>query len=113
MPENASYQQIGEIFARYDSFVIMSHVRPDGDAIGSQLALGLALEAAGNKVRMINDDGLPDNLRFMAGSERIELPPAEPMDVEVAIALDTATKPRLGEASLHAASKAKVSLSKS
>lgn len=108
MPENASYQQIGEIFARYDSFVIMSHVRPDGDAIGSQLALGLALEAAGNRVRMINDDGLPDNLRFLPGSDRIELPPAEPLDFEVAIALDTATKPRLGEASLHAASKAKV-----
>jgi len=108
MPENASYQQIGEIFARYDSFVIMSHVRPDGDAIGSQLALGLALEAAGNKVRMINDDGLPDNLRFLPGADRIELPPAEPLDFEVAIALDTATKPRLGEASLHAASKAKV-----
>lgn len=108
MPENATYQQIGEIFARYDSFVIMSHVRPDGDAIGSQLALGFALEAAGNRVRMINDDGLPDNLRFLPGSDRIELPPAEPLDFEVAIALDTATKPRLGEASLHAASKAKV-----
>ncbi|WP_367874157.1 bifunctional oligoribonuclease/PAP phosphatase NrnA [Luteolibacter sp. Populi] len=108
MPGNASYQQIGEIFARYDSFVIMSHVRPDGDAIGSQLALGFALEAAGNRVRMINDDGLPDNLAFLPGSDRIELPPAEPLDVEVAIALDTATKPRLGEASLHAASKAKV-----
>jgi phosphoesterase RecJ-like protein len=109
MPENASYQQIGEIFARYDSFVIMSHVRPDGDAIGSQLALGLALEAAGNRVRMINDDGLPDNLRFLPGSDRIELPPTEPLeDYEVAIALDTATKPRLGEASLNAASKAKV-----
>jgi phosphoesterase RecJ-like protein len=108
MGENASYQEIGEIFARYDSFVIMSHVRPDGDAIGSQLALGLALEAAGNKVRMINDDGVPDNLAFLPSSNRIELPPAEPLDVEVAIALDTATKPRLGEASLHAASKAKV-----
>ena len=108
MGENASYQEIGEIFARYDSFVIMSHVRPDGDAIGSQLALGLALEAAGNKVRMINEDGVPDNLAFLPSSNRIELPPAEPLDVEVAIALDTATKPRLGEASLHAASKAKV-----
>ena len=103
---NASYQDIGEVFAKHDSFVILSHVRPDGDAIGSQLALGLALEAAGKKVHLINEDGLPDNLVFMAGSERIELPPAEPLDVEVAIALDTATKPRLGDNALHAASKA-------
>lgn len=103
---NASYQEIGEVFAKHDSFVILSHVRPDGDAIGSQLALGLALEAAGKKVRLINEDGLPDNLRFLPGSDRIELPPAEPLDVEVAIALDTATKPRLGDNALHAASKA-------
>lgn len=105
---NASYQDIGEVFAKHDSFVILSHVRPDGDAIGSQLALGLALEAAGKKIRLINEDGLPDNLVFLPESQRIELPPAEPLDVEVAIALDTATKPRLGDNALHAASKAKL-----
>jgi phosphoesterase RecJ-like protein len=57
---------------------------------------------------MINEDGLPENLAFMAGSQKIELPPSTPIDVEVAIALDTATKPRLGEKALHAASKAKL-----
>lgn len=108
MSANASYQEIGEIFARHESFVILSHVRPDGDAIGSQLALAFALEAAGKKVRVINEDGLPDNLRFLPGSDRVELPPAEPLDVEVAIALDTATKPRLGDNALNAASKAKL-----
>lgn len=107
-PTNASFSDIGEVLARHQTFVIMSHVRPDGDAIGSQLALGFALMAAGKTVRMINEDGLPENLAFMAGSEKIEFPPSEPLDVEVAIALDTATKPRLGEAALHAASRAKV-----
>ncbi len=105
-PANASFEQIGEVLRNHQSFVLISHVRPDGDAIGSQLALGFALIAAGKTVRLINEDGLPDNLAFMAGSERIELPPAEPLDVEVAIALDTATKPRLGDRALHAASKA-------
>ncbi len=108
MSTNASYQEIGEIFTRHESFVILSHVRPDGDAIGSQLALAFALEAAGKKVRVINEDGLPDNLRFLPGSDRVETPPAEPLDVEVAIALDTAAKPRLGDNALHAASKAKL-----
>jgi phosphoesterase RecJ-like protein len=105
-PENATFDQIGEVLRDHQSFVIISHVRPDGDAIGSQLALGFALMAAGKNVRLINEDGLPDNLAFMAGSEKIELPPAEPLDVEVAIALDTATKPRLGDRALHAASRA-------
>jgi bifunctional oligoribonuclease and PAP phosphatase NrnA len=107
-PENASFEQIGEVLRNHQSFVLISHVRPDGDAIGSQLALGFALMAAGKSVRLINEDGLPDNLTFMAGSEKIELPPAEPLDVEVAIALDTAAKPRMGENALHAASKAKI-----
>ena len=106
--ENASFEQIGEVLRNHQSFVLLSHVRPDGDAIGSQLALGYALIAAGKSVRMINEDGLPENLAFMAGSEKIETPPAEPLDVEVAIALDTATKPRLGDGALNAASKAKI-----
>lgn len=105
---NATYEEIGEILRNHSSFVLLSHVRPDGDAIGSQLALGYALIAAGKSVRLVNEDGLPENLAFMAGSELIETPPADPLDVEVAIALDTATKPRLGDRALHAASKAKI-----
>jgi bifunctional oligoribonuclease and PAP phosphatase NrnA len=106
--QNATFEQIGEIIRQHESFVILSHVRPDGDAIGSQLALGFALKAAGKKVRLINEDGLPENLAFLRGSYKIETPPAEPIDAEIAIALDTATKPRLGEKSLHAASNAKI-----
>jgi phosphoesterase RecJ-like protein len=104
-PQNASFEQIGDVFRRHQSFVLISHVRPDGDAIGSQLGLGFSLLAAGKSVRMFNEDGLPDNLGFLRGSDRIERPPAEPVDAEVVIALDTATRPRLGEACLHAASK--------
>ena len=103
---NATFEKIGEVLHAHDSFILLSHVRPDGDAIGSQIALGFALMAMGKSVRMINEDGLPENLAFMAGAERIESPPADALDVEVAIALDTATKPRLGDAALHAASKA-------
>jgi phosphoesterase RecJ-like protein len=107
-PSIASFEQIGEILRIHQSFVLISHVRPDGDAIGSQIALGFALKALGKSVRLINEDGLPDNLAFLAGADHIERPPSTPLDVEVAIALDTATKPRLGDAALHAASKAKL-----
>lgn len=107
-PANASHEEIGEALSNHQSFVLLSHVRPDADAIGSQIALGESLKAMGKTVRMVNEDGLPENLEFLPGSEHIESPPDEPMDVEVAIALDTATKPRLGEKSLAAASKAKL-----
>ncbi len=108
MPQNASFQQIGDVIRRHQSFVLLSHVRPDGDAIGSQLGLGFSLLAAGKSVRLFNEDGLPDSLAFLRGSERIERPPVEPVDVEVVIALDTATRPRLGDACLHAASAGKL-----
>ncbi len=106
--ENASFEEIGEMLRNHQSFVLLSHVRPDGDAIGSQIALGYSLMAAGKSVRLVNEDGLPENLEFMAGSDRIESPPSEPLDVEVAIALDTAAKLRLGDRALHAASNAKI-----
>ncbi|KAB2638190.1 MAG: bifunctional oligoribonuclease/PAP phosphatase NrnA [Verrucomicrobia bacterium] len=107
-PPSASFAQIGDVLSRHQSFVLLSHVRPDGDAIGSQLGLGFALLAAGKSVRLFNEDGLPESLAFLPGSERIERPPAEPVDAEVVIALDTATRPRLGEGCLHAVSKVKL-----
>lgn len=106
--KNAGFDEIAAVLREHESFVILSHVRPDGDAIGSQLALGAALMAMGKRVRLINDDGLPDNLAFLRGSGMIEKPSAEPLDVDVAIALDTGNRPRLGERSLRAASRAKI-----
>lgn len=105
---NSSFSEIAAALRSHDSFILLSHVRPDGDAIGSQIALGFALEAMGKTVHFINEDGLPDNLQFMLGSDRIQTPPADPLDVQVAIALDCATRPRLGDNALHAASQAKL-----
>ena len=98
----ASFEQIGEVLRCHHSFVLLSHVRPDGDAIGSQIALGCSLLAAGKSVRLFNEDGLPDSLTFMRGAEHVERPPAAPVVAEVVIALDTATRPRLGEGCLAA-----------
>lgn len=53
------------------SLVILSHIRPDGDAVGSLLAMGLALQAADKQVQMVLADGVPYNLRHLSGSEQI------------------------------------------
>jgi len=107
MSGNNSFAEIAAALRDHQSFVVMSHVRPDGDAIGSQLAMGFALEAMGKRVVYLNEDGLPDNLRFLPGSERIEQPDG-PIEIDVALALDTATKPRLGDKVLEAVSGAKL-----
>lgn len=51
---------------------ILSHERPDGDAIGSLLAMGLAIEKLGKEVKMFSPDGLPKTYGFLTGSEKIE-----------------------------------------
>ena len=73
MSKNASFEEIGEVLRQYDSFAVVSHVRPDGDAIGSILALGHALEGLGKKVRYLNEDGCPESLEFLPGSELVEV----------------------------------------
>ena len=57
----------------HDDVVIATHVRPDGDAIGSQLALGLYLEELGKEVTMINEHPVPENLDWMSGADRIQV----------------------------------------
>jgi phosphoesterase RecJ-like protein len=55
------------------SFVLTSHARPDGDAIGSQIALGLALESLGKTVRFIDHDPAPLPYRHFPAVDRIEV----------------------------------------
>jgi len=57
---------------------------------------------------MINEDGVPDSLAFLPGADRVHAPSDEVLDVEVAIAVDCANKPRLGENALKMASAAKL-----
>jgi phosphoesterase RecJ-like protein len=53
--------------------LIVSHVRPDADAIGSMLALGFALQDSGKQVQMVLSDGVPSSLKFLPGSEQVRL----------------------------------------
>lgn len=92
----ASFAQIAEVLRSRQRFVLVSHLRPDGDALGSQLALGLSLRALGKDVTLWNEDGMLDKLRFLPGSELVSQPPAAPQDFEVLVALDTAVYNRLG-----------------
>ena len=109
MSENTPFAKIGEAFEAHQSFAVVSHVRPDGDAIGSILALGHALEQMGKSVRYLNNDGCPESLAFLPGSEKVEVSSeAKNVDVEVAITLDTAAHARLGEGSLQAIKDAKM-----
>jgi phosphoesterase RecJ-like protein len=101
------FEQIGQALRENQRFAVLSHVRPDGDALGSQLALGLALKQLGKDVRIWNEDGMLEKYSFLPSANLLTKPPADPEDVDVAIALDTAIQNRLGTA-LPAVRSAKV-----
>src|SRR5262245_17559803 len=54
------------------SILIVTHVSPDGDAIGSLLGLTLALREQGKKVDAVVDGGVPDFLQFLPGSNTVQ-----------------------------------------
>ena len=91
-------EAIGVIKERLDrsrSIVIASHVRPDGDAIGSVLGLGLALRDAGKTVQMVLVDGVPASFRHLEGSESIVKQPAGQHDTFITV--DSADFKRVGK----------------
>jgi phosphoesterase RecJ-like protein len=94
----SSLSEIGGVLRAHQRFAVLSHVRPDGDALGSQLALALSLQLLGKDVTVWNEDGLLEKYNFLPGGERLTRPPVEPQDFDVAVALDTATQNRLGTA---------------
>ena len=101
-----TFEEIIAVINQHKRFIILSHIRPDGDAIGSTIALGSTLEAMGKEVTYINEDGVPESLAFLPGSDKVKQPTDDVLDVEVAIAVDCANKPRLGEQALKMAANA-------
>ena len=90
--------EIGRVLREHERFAVLSHVRPDGDALGSQLALALSLQQLGKKVRVWNEDGMLEKYSFLSRADLLTKPPHTGEDVDVAIALDTAIQNRLGTA---------------
>lgn len=64
-------QAIKSRLSAAENVLIVSHVRPDGDAVGALLGLGLALQQAGRKVQMVLTDGVPAAFRDLEGAEQV------------------------------------------
>lgn len=66
-------KELANLFSSSGNIVLISHINPDGDAIGSQLALYYYLISLGRNVRMITPNYLQEFLKWMTGSELIEV----------------------------------------
>ncbi len=81
---------------RHQTFMLASHIHPDGDAIGSVLALGLALKAMGKKVQLFNPSPIPMVYRFLPSVQEIKQTLDPDARFDVALVLDCGDIDRIG-----------------
>ncbi len=88
--------RILEIIREHGTFCIVGHMRPDGDCLGSQLGLALALKAEGKKVTVWNQDAIPEKYKFL-NVENLFEKPKRGEKFDCVIATDCASFERLGK----------------
>ena len=97
MKSNSTFEEIAAVLRKHNRFVVISHVRPDGDALGCTLAMAHCLRQLGKDVTAWNEEGVLEKFRYLPGHELVTVPPAEPQEFEVAIILDTSVLERVGK----------------
>jgi phosphoesterase RecJ-like protein len=82
------------------SFILASHMRPDCDAIGSELGLAAALRSIGKSVRIVNGDAVPPHIAFIDPSGQVNVLggdiTANDLQCDVLVVLDTSAWQQLG-----------------
>jgi len=79
-----------------ETFLITTHVNPEGDAIGSSLALALALSSIGKKVEVITQDPVPKGLKFLPSSDTIKQAKSIDRRFDAVITVDCGDLERVG-----------------
>src|SRR4029434_2028608 len=77
-------------------FLLTSHSRPDGDSIGSQLAMAYALDTLNKEVRIVNSDAAPEHYFEFPGVDRIEIAPKFEGTADATIVLECSDLTRTG-----------------
>jgi len=92
---NASFAEIAGALEGAQSILVASHLRPDGDALGSTTAFALWLRSQGRDVTAWNENGMPEKFGFLPENGLVGLPEAG-RKFDALVALDTSVKNRLG-----------------
>lgn len=91
----SDHESFFQLLKTKERFLIGCHVHPDGDAIGSMLAIGLTLKKMGKQVSMVCSDGVPSVYFFLEGSSEIVRDIPDSFVPEVIIGVDCAEKDRM------------------
>lgn len=96
-----SLEQTAALLKQHNKFVLTAHINPDGDAVGSVLALALTLRSMDKEVICLLDDDIPERFRFLTGIEllgKVNVQSAEQahLDADLLIILDSSDRERIG-----------------
>lgn len=96
-----NWPRFAEVIRGHQRFLLVSHIRPDCDALGSELGMALVLESLGKTVRIVNGHATPPNLTFIDPAKRIDVigqtvQPADLSDIEIVMILDTSAWAQIG-----------------
>ena len=85
----------------HENILLTSHIRPDCDALGSELGMAGVLEKLGKKVRIVNGQETPENLAFIDPTNRlrticVDIQLDDLADVDLLMVLDTSAWAQLG-----------------
>ncbi|MCM2272028.1 MAG: bifunctional oligoribonuclease/PAP phosphatase NrnA [candidate division Zixibacteria bacterium] len=96
-------EAIQSVLAASKRVLVVSHIDPDGDALGTQLAVGEYLEALGKQVFMVRDSEIPAKYAFLPRIDQVRLASSLPagFTADTAVVLECPTIERIGSAATH------------
>lgn len=113
MPKYNDIAGIVKTLKSAKTFFLAGHQRPDGDTLGSGLALALALNERGKKATMYSGDPIPESLEFLPGLKHLKVarPPAASARFDAAILMECSTPERMGPGLIDLKKQAKTVIS--
>lgn len=97
MRKTSHFRKAWARFCEAESFVLACHQRPDGDTLGSALALSHVLRKLGKDVVVVCEDGIPDNYQFIPESETV-VTSTDRRDFDIGMLVDSEGTKRIGSA---------------
>src|SRR3954467_14837632 len=96
-----SWPRFVELVRSHERFLLTSHIRPDCDALGSELGMAGVLEALDKQVIIVNGQATPPNLQFIDPNRKIkalgvDVEAKDLQEIEVLMVLDTSAWAQLG-----------------
>jgi bifunctional oligoribonuclease and PAP phosphatase NrnA len=93
-----SANDIAAVIERAGHILVVTHIAPDGDALGSLTAFGLLLQQLGKQSTLVVDDGLPDRFDFLPLADQVRTTPDPAVVYDLLVTLDSGDTERLGKA---------------